>query len=284
MKTHQYLFDCKKFYTLKSNKKFPSTLCFPEFYALTIAVILNWYSFMVNNDGINEYYSGRVKNIHALILEFFDYLQDIINLIFGKQSKIFIIAPQEIHKIMTSYSFEASDMSILYLEKILRDEESVFRYRKNLIDISLNFYNIDNLDQLINNLCENRVCISNIKESLIEIPPPSCHYVSFKCNINDANIPWGPGRWGPMYWSVFHSLADNALNGNFTDARTINTLNNFIQYLPFILPCPACRHHYYRCITPSSIPELKDVAKLKQLFDKIHHLVTKNIHTGGKVV
>ena len=281
MEMHQYLFDCQKFYTLKSNQKFPSTLCFPEFYAFTIMVILNWYNFMINNDGI---YSDRVKNIHALILEFFDYLQDIIHLIFGKKSQIFIIDSHEIHKIMTSYLFEAetkSDMSILYLEKILRDDESIFRYRKNLLDISLNFYNIDNLEQLVDQLCDSRVCISNIKTS--KIPPPSYHYVSFKCNINIAKIPGGPGRWGPIYWSVFHSLADNALRGNITDARTINTLNNFIQYLPFIVPCPACRHHYYQSITPSLIPELKDVAKLKQLYDKIHHFVTINIRAGGRI-
>lgn len=52
--------------------------------------------------------------------------------------------------------------------------------------------------------------------------------------------------WGPHYWYVIHSYAENyPVNPTPLD---IEVATNFIKSIPFILPCRECSKHAYEYI------------------------------------
>lgn len=50
-----------------------------------------------------------------------------------------------------------------------------------------------------------------------------------------------PKVWGPHYWYMFHNMAYNYVER--PSEETKRNLKNFIQSIPFILPCPLCSDH-----------------------------------------
>ena len=291
---NQYLFDWKTFYKKKCCSEFPPQLCYPEFYAIAMTAILNWYDFMITTTTTTTTNERFIDNVRSLCFEYFKSIQNMINLIFGLDSNIRVITPEQIHEIITNYvmDYNISDTSIFFLETILRkDDSSVTNYRTILMDTTLNYYGVDNLAMLTAHLKSKGVC-TDCDQKITELPPPSCHYLSYMSNTTPIPI-YGPKRWGPVYWIIFHALpqnlkkhtADNDKDNNNNDNDDHDQLkkmvNAYVAIIPFILPCSQCRNHYYQCIKPGELPDLTDIDSIILLYKRIHALVNYNIKRIG---
>ena len=266
---HRYLFDWQTFYVKKCGSKFPPLLCFPEFYALSMFAIHNWYEVTISVTEDMEF----SDNVYLLCLKYFESIQTMIHLIFGQNSKIYVKSREQIHEIMSNTVIDqkSNDLSILYLEKILRDKESIDNYRAILLDTTLKYYGVDDIQQLQDRLISKKgVTTIDDDNEIKELPPPSCHYVSYHSNTTPIPL-YGPRRWGPMYWIIFHALAENL---DTECGEQLKTVNDFIAILPFVLPCPSCRIHYDELIKPSTIADLTDKEAIQNMYKRIHSTVT----------
>ena len=287
--TNQYLFDWKTFYEKKCCSKFPPQLCYPEFYALAMTAILNWYEFIITTTATTPKFF--VDSISLLCLEYFKCIPNMIHLIFGPDSGICVLSVEEIHEIITNYVVElnVSDSSIFFLETILKDRSSVANYRTLLMNTTLEYYRVDTLTQLTANLKLKGVCM-DCDHKITDLPPPSCHYLSYLSNCTPIPIR-GPKRWGPMYWIIFHALAQNLKKRNTTTTTTaddddddlVKTVNAYVAILPFIVPCNQCRNHYYQLVRPGEIPDLTDIDSLISLYQRIHALVSLDVRGGHNI-
>ena len=270
----QYLFDWKTFYEKKCCSKFPPQLCYPEFHALAMTAILNWYDFIATTDA-----TTTSNDVRTLCFEYFKYLPNMIRLIFGPDSNIRVLPPEEIHELITNYVVELniSDTSIFFLETILRDQSSITNYRTILMNITLNYYHVDTLAQLTADLRLRGVCTEKSDHDITHLPPPSCHYLSYMSNATSIPLK-GPQRWGPIFWIIFHTFAQNLNKENTND---VNMVNDYVAILPFLVPCGQCRSHYYNLVRPNSIPYLTDNDSLILLYQRIHALVTLDIKRIG---
>ena len=282
---NQYLFDWITFYKNKCCSKFPPQLCYPEFYALAMTAILNWYEIITTTPAIAVTTKCFVDDIRSLCFEYFKSIQSMIHLLFGMDSDIHVISPEEIHTIITNYVVElnVSDTSIFFLESILKDDgKSITNYRKLLMNTTLTYYDVDDLETFMENLKSQGVCTDcdyNIIKTT-HLPPPSCHYVSYLSNSTSIPIQ-GPSRWGPIYWIIFHALVENLKTNSDVHhchhPNLLNMVNAYVAILPFIVPCNQCREHYYQLIRPGEIPDLTDIDSLVHLYQRIHSLVSRAI-------
>ena len=282
---NQYLFDWKTFYDKDNRSQFPPQLCYPEFYAIAMTAILNWYDFMITTTSTttNTTIKRFIDDVRLLCFEYFNSIQDMINLIFGLDSNIRVVTPEKIHEIVTNYVMDynvnVSDTSIFFLETILRkDGSSVTNYRTILMDTTLSYHNVDNLAMLTAKLKSEGVC-TDCAQEITELPPPSCHYFSYMSNTTPIRI-FGPPRWGPFYWIIFHALPQNlkkyTADNDYHD-QLKKMVNAYVAIIPFILPCPQCRNHYYQVIKPGKLPDLSDIDSIILLYKTIHTLVNDNI-------
>jgi len=279
------LFDWKTFYSNKSHLKFPSILCFPEFYAHTVATLLNWGLYVKhnnnNNNNNNKNNEKSIKAICKLMFTFFDSLQTAINLIFSLEHSIQVKSPYEMQSMLNDYldANNITDDSIFCLEPFLKDYNSVINYRNALLSTTLKYYRVDNIKDFIQYLYDGNCCYENTNcEDIREYPPDSKHYV--RMNSNCTNLPphiVGPNKWGPYYWNIFHSLSAKASQLPSLDDKVLYFLNAYVNILPFIIPCPNCRIHYQLKIKSSRIPFCKTIDEIIRVFDRIHKLVTFNV-------
>ena len=230
---------------------------------------------------------------------------------------ISLISPEEIHEKIISFVLETKRKkiankshqfnkatSIFLLETFLRDQLSVFNYRQCLYRRSLEFCGVGSLSELVNHLRNSDVCpaahdelccdcfLESSSRLPVTPPPSSTHYIRHFCHCtpfpDDAAI-FGPRLWGPIYWNVFHFLADNASDDcendrdDYGGAGIVRVLNKFVQFLPLIIPCPDCRLHYCISVRPSRLRYVRDVKELRLLFNAIHGTVSSNVAAAQNV-
>jgi hypothetical protein len=83
--------------------------------------------------------------------------------------------------------------------------------------------------------------------------------------------------WGPSGWKLLHTLT-------FTyDTRQKAAMKEFLETLPFILPCKFCRHSLteYYCADP---PNLSSVETLSRWLWRIHNKVNAKLRSQGQTL
>ena len=261
----QYLFNWRLFYNEKCTN-FPSKLCFPQYFYLTIISILQHYHKTKNKQ---SYHTLKVLEI------FYDDLQIIVDIIFNGDEKIKLKNPKEIKSLVENL-IETKDTEMFYLETFILDETSRLNYQNALLRQSLDFYEKKNVTDIIPYLCASDCCsVEDEKDSTLDSPPHSKHYVTYgtNCTLKQyfSNNTFGPNIWGPFYWKIFH-----ALPAAYIDDNTIRVLDNYLRIFPILIPCEFCRRNYYVYIKPSKLPTITSIEEAATTYSNIHNLVTKH--------
>lgn len=265
----QCLFDYKIFFSKSGHLYFPATLSFPQYFAFAISSIF-----------YNIFFAFKTNNQHLMNVcyYYFEILPVIIEQIYGKNYKIEIDITK-LEEISNRLKEEEKDSQTnntidnVLLETYLKNEESVINYRKALLENSLEYYGCNNINELVNHLC-NVKCCDKTKVKDIQEYPSSDHYLL----IGDGNnvnknilLKKGTSFWGPFYWNVFHTVAETACEND-------DKLVNFIYVLPFTLPCDICTNNYMKKMPyfQTLIDEYQNskVKCLKNLYNKIHDKIS----------
>ena len=273
----QYLFNAQQFYSVKSHLKFPAKLVFPEFFAHTIATLLNWCFYIKNANGDENPQTAASRK---LIICFLDCLQTTVNLLYGFDCKIYVKEPLAMQRLLMEYVNSNNDNTanndVFRLEYFLADQRSAHNYRSQLLSKSLRLHRVKTLRELCHRLQLTGCCEDGGELSM---PPDSRHYlrIDSNCQPLPRDIV-GPRKWGPFYWNVFHSLARNATKLKNLNRRVMHALNCYTCLLPFIVPCPACRTHFNLTVKASDIPRCETVDDIQRVYSRIHEIVTYNVH------
>lgn len=260
----QYLVNWRLFLLEENERKyFPATLCFPQFFYMSIISIIHHYC-IPNED-------ERRPLIHAIINQFYNDLESIVKIIFPGKETITLITPEEMNELLNEY--EKNTPHIFYLEAFIKDDIGRLNYKNYLLSESLKFYNKRNLNDMISYLCDNNCCSYEEMEEENN-PPTSKHYVTLNtnCTIKQLfrNNTFGPNIWGPYYWAIFHALAEG-----YND-EIVSVLDNYVRILPILIPCEYCRWNYYIYIGPSKLPKINNKNQAKQIFSDVHDKVTRH--------
>ena len=258
----------------------------------------------IKKNSLLQKYEDAVKfqtSITEQIKRFFYSLQIMIDLLF--LDDIIRVKPFDaiINEFISAVQHEretgkALEVDFYFLEKYLIDEKDRLNYQNALLQTSLKFYNATNIEHLIEILYKEGSC-ENIDQTPIPRKPiPSIHYahqIRFSNATPISNDRLGPRGWGPIYWNIFHALSQNAPkilgannnnnnnnNGYYKEDEISKFLYGYIQYLPQLIPCIICTVHFYETIHPGLIPYSDSVESYKNLYNKIHKLVTEKIETA----
>ena len=257
----QYLLNWRLFLLGEERKQFPATLCFPQFFYMSIISIITHYGIPQKDQ--------RHPHIYNIIDKYYNDLESIVNIIFPGNEMITLIKPKEMKELLSKY--ETTVPQIFYLESFIKNEEDKQKYQNYLLSESLKFYKKTDLNEIISYLCQENCCSL---EEIKEYPPPSQHYVTFNtnCSIKQLfrNNTFGPNIWGPYYWVIFHALAEKCPD------EMVSVLDNYVRILPTIIPCEFCRMNYYIHICPSELPKITDKTKAKNLYSDVHAKVTNH--------
>ena len=239
----QSLFNWKIFYQTKSNKIFPSSLCFPEFFAISISMVLRSYSKINSKKSLTPL--TKVDNAsYSLAKSFLKCLQTIVNMVYGFTCQIYVKPISEIEVLIAEYIIYVENVleqtqsmeintDIYCLEYFLKDANSIYNYRKLLIETSLKYYNVKNINDLIEFIIKDNCCGSELINEVYKTHPSSKHYILPLTN-SFTNLPFcisGPRRWGPYLWNMFHSLCDNINEDDLSRDNVLYTINSFIRFL-----------------------------------------------------
>ena len=272
------LFDLKKFMQRKSYKSTPSILCFPTFFNCSIFSILNQYIYIYYSSILlpqkDESICSSISKSNSFYYQmstFFKILPNLIKLIIVNNDNIHFRNYDEIirdlmHMIKTQ-TFSDEKRPFLYLEWYLKDDASIEAYQRALYDANVQYHNNNN----------------NKDDDLSSLHPKQHSQNYVIKGAMPTNI------WGPIYWNVFHSLPENALiiknsRNSMVDEETIlSILYYMISLLPILVPCPYCRSHYYKCITPSQLlsPNFPTIESYIAIYSVIHQKVS--LHKMGGI-
>ena len=252
----QYLVNWRLFFN-EECKNFPAEICFPQYFYLCIISIIQHY-----------FYKNDV--ILRVVEKFYHDLQCIVDSIFPNK-KIILKNPKEIADMIKDFK----NSEVCYLETFIRDEDGKSNYREGLLQKSLEYYEKENLRDVIAYLCANDCCTVEEKDENILSQtqfPHSKHYVTLgtNCTLKKyfVNNNFGPNIWGPFYWIIFHRLANVC--------RNKDVLNNYLKILPAVIPCEFCRMNYYKYVRPSTLPEITSLDAAVVAYSNVHNLVTKH--------
>ena len=242
-KTIQCLVGWKSFYSDTSVEKYPSVLCFPEFFIHAIHNAKRAIMKMENiihiteeikkssngsnsNDNSNSIlqkkYNDAVKFQFCIIEQikrFFSSLQIMIDLLF--LDDIIRVKPFDnaiidelisaVREEMTTGKTMSEDF--YFLEKYLVEEKDKLNYQNALLQTSLKYYNANSVERLIEILYKEGSCENIDQTPVPQIPIPSIHYahqIRFSNATPISNDRLGPRGWGPIFWNIFHALSQNA--------------------------------------------------------------------------
>ena len=266
----QCLFDFKIFFKKKGHLYFPGKMCFPQYFAFTMASICN-----------NLYTTENINVIH-LCYGFFNILPVIVKQLFGSD---IIIVKERLEKLANKVrdnrhkkKIEIDDDYIL-LETYLANKHCIMNYRKALLECTLTYHQLNNLTELIRHLYDVKCCKTKEEDegSIMNDYPSSDHYLLFLPSMRSNNLHVvnvvGTRLWGPFYWNIFHSVAAAFPYDNDEEEAQ---LIDFVYVLPFTIPCDLCRFNYVQNILffEDLIQEYRMSHKcLKSLYEKIHDKV-----------
>ena len=265
------LFDYKDFFYKKGHLYFPGTLCFPQFFALSIHAI---FSNIIANNNENEYED-------ILCNHFFNMLQVIVNQIYINY-KINVSVEKINHVLEKTKQTKSTDDNYILLESYLKDDDSCQNYRKALRDSVLHYHECSSIEQLSEILFQNGCCLTKGDCNNDNHYPSSEHYIVYGLQNNNSTITsdivFNTGFWGPFYWNIFHSIAEKC------DTVCLQKkLINFIYTFPFTLPCSQCKYNY---IEKMDIFEIflnhfkennnDDAIFIQHLYSKIHDVISKD--------
>ena len=274
-RNRQYLIDWKTFYNTKTHSLYPSALCFPQFFKFSILSLSSKY--LSNN-----------PNYHTYAKSFFTMLPWMVNEIFS--TSLSLLSPElceeKLRNIKLSpienYFLDISECPLI-LEHYLADEESIYEYRKSLLDITLTYSKQKNISDYIQYLIKTECCLKDCNSNNMLMPPSSdCYVLIPDSNIN-AKISYAIEMWGPIYWNIFHKVGEieEGLNEH-KDKSYFNNIeiiqNSFIHLLPAIIPCQMCSVNYHRHVKPSDISYFSNLHS-KEIYHQIHWLVTQHKKT-----
>ena len=242
----QCLFDWKLFYNHSGHLYFPAKLCFPNYFAFSVYSILQQIS-TLNKNILNEYVLHVLPTIIKNIFN-----NDDISL---NYKKLLNIKPN-------------GNIDMLFLETYLNDKQSIYNYQMALMNELLTYHKVKSISDIVD-LLHKKQCCQN-KLDIHENPPHSKHYLTLTNDNNSTCNKIGPSMWGPFYWNVFHTLAENY---NDTD---VDVLKNFIYILPFLVPCTICSNHYLENINFENF-ENHYGNNIKLLYNEIHNKVSDKL-------
>lgn len=88
-----------------------------------------------------------------------------------------------------------------------------------------------------------------------------------------------PSVFGPALWFVLHNAA--ASYPDFPDAEVRQGMKQLLQSLPLLIPCRACRLHFYDYLHQSNlVAVVSSKYNLFEFFVRVHNHV--NVRTGKK--
>lgn len=79
-----------------------------------------------------------------------------------------------------------------------------------------------------------------------------------RCANEKPNYP-KPNEWGPLFWKIFHTLAERAgkQSGEPTKGDEMRAWPLFVKCIAPVIPCEECRSHYesYVAAHPFTLPD-----------------------------
>lgn len=264
----QCLFDFKIFFKRKGHLYFPGKICFPQYFAYAIfSIFKNLYSAFRNKD----------TSVISLCNGYFDILPTIVQQLYD--CEIIVVKEKLVQMANKLRGDDALPENYVLLETYLANEESIINYRLALLESVLNYHECNCLTELVDHLFKVKCC--KTKENMPELHPPSSeHYLLFPPhrkinNINPKHIKVnarGTNLWGPLYWNIFHSIAQTQCPEASSDK-----LIDFIYVLPVTLPCSICQFNYIQKMPRFEQLidnyEMSENKCLVSLYEKIHDII-----------
>lgn len=249
-KTIQCLVGWKSFYSDTSVEKYPSVLCFPQFFIYAIhnakhaimkmenIIQLKRQLLLTNNDIketeeikkssssssssiLQKKYNDAVKFQFCIIEQikrFFSSLQIMIDLLF--LDDIIRVKPFDntiidelisaVREEMTTGKTMSEDF--YFLEKYLVEEKDKLNYQNALLQTSLKYYNANSVERLIDILYKEGSCENIDQTPVPQIPIPSIHY-AHQIRFSNAT-PVSNDRLGPRGWGPIFWNIFHALSQN----------------------------------------------------------------------
>lgn len=103
--------------------------------------------------------------------------------------------------------------------------------------------------------------------------------ISYIFYISNLTLTKDPRYFGPYLWPSFHIIAQNY--PDFPNEITQQSCHQFIDSLPYMLPCAFCGYHLQEFISSQNITDICSNKKsLVTMFVKAHNNVSK--HTGNR--